>query len=767
MKRLSMLLSATLAAWGAFAAEITLASAGKTDYRVLLKAPGHVTGEYAVTELQRWLKEMTGADFIRAEAGDPATDPLIVLAFAAEGEKPAGKALGPEGYALEVKGKSLHITGGGPRGLLYGVYGLLEDHFGCHWFTPEISSIPKREPLALPALSEATEPVLEYREPFVKECFDGDWAARNRMNGNTATLEDRHGGKIIYNGFVHTFNALVPPDKYYDEHPEYFALVGGKRLKDRSQLCCTNEDVVRIITEGILQWIADKPEATVFSVSQNDWFYYCECDACQAVATAEDSQIGPVLQLVNKVARAVGEKHPDKAIDTLAYQWTRKPPKNMRPEPNVIVRLCSIECCFSHPFTTCDSPMNKAFVEDVKGWAKKCDRLWVWDYTTTFSAYVNPFPNLRVRKPNIQFFVDHNVTGIFEQDVYNTTGGELAGLSGYLGAKLLWDPAYDAEKAIDDYLQGVYGPAAAPIREYLNALHDKVEKDNFHMNIWITPEAEFLTPELMAHADACFDRAEAAAKDDEALLQRVRIARMPVDYVQIEHARHNADDLAEYDHHNLVIRPRAELQQRIERFIAAGKAVGITEMRESGLPWADYIAPLPGLLTTQQLTLVAPAQSKGFSDGLRFSYFPGKFTKVADFGAGKPERKGYAKTVSMDEIGKLDDAFGVIFSGVLRVKRAGIYTFHLASNDGAVLYVSGQTVADNDGEHKLQVASGHIALDVGLHPIAVRYFQSGGEKGLTLEYAGPNIEKQPIPANVLFFDAKDELRAEPADTGKP
>ena len=69
----------------------------------------------------------------------------------------------------------------------------------------------------------------------------------------------------------------------------------------------------------------------------------------------------------------------------------------------------------------------------------------------------------------------HNVKGIFEQDTYNTPHSELAALGGYLTAKFLWNPNYDAEQAIDEFLEGYYGKAAGPIRAYLDLLHDRVE----------------------------------------------------------------------------------------------------------------------------------------------------------------------------------------------------------------------------------------------------------------------------------------------------
>jgi len=385
-------------------------------------------------------------------------------------------------------------------------------------------------------------PVLEYREPFTSDCFDGDWCARNRVNSSSGRLEEKHGGKVRFGGgfFVHTFDRLVPPEKCFDEHPEYFSLVKGKRLKEHSQLCSTNEDVIRIATEEILKAMRAQPDAFVFSVSQNDWHNYCECDNCQALAKQEDSQIAPVLQLVNRVAEAVEKEFPDKAIETLAYQWTRRPPRSMRPRPNVIVRLCSIECCFSHPLATCTSDANRAFREDTERWAKVSNRLWVWDYVTDFTHYLLPFPNQRVRNDNIRFYVANNVKGIFEQDTYNTPHSELAELGGYLTAKFLWNPDYDEETAVNEFLEGYYGKAAGPIRTYLDVLHNRVEQENIHVNIWVPPSHPHLTEELLVEADTLWQQAEDAVADDPEVLRRVKLSRMSVDYAILERARARA-----------------------------------------------------------------------------------------------------------------------------------------------------------------------------------------------------------------------------------
>jgi hypothetical protein len=532
------------------AQEIVLAENGQSAYRIVVAADASPSTRHGAEELQTFLEQITGAKLWIVSETEPITKHEIILGdnshLDALGQEIDFQELGNEGYVIRTVGNHLMIAGGALRGNLYGVYGLLEDHLGCRWFAPGVSRIPKRDRLVIGPIDDKQVPVLEYREPFTYDCFDGDWCARNRVNSSSGRLEEKHGGKVRFGSgfFVHTFNRLVPPEEHFDEHPEYFSLVDGKRLKERSQLCCTNEDVIRISTEGILKAMRAQPDAFVFSVSQNDWHNYCECEKCQALAEREDSQIAPVLQLVNRVAEAVEKEFPDKAIETLAYQWTRRPPKTMRPRPNVIVRLCSIECCFAHPLATCDSEANRKFREDIQRWAKVSDRLWVWDYVTDFRHYLLPFPNQRVRNDNIRFFVANNVRGIFEQDTYNTPHSELAPLGGYLTAKFLWNPEYDEETATAEFLEGYYGKAAAPIRQYIDLIHDRVERENIHVNIWAPPSHPHLTDALLVEADALWQQAEDAVADEPEVLRRVKLSRMSVDYAIVERARAQASQKA-------------------------------------------------------------------------------------------------------------------------------------------------------------------------------------------------------------------------------
>ena len=548
---------------------------GSGDWTIVVPADASPATRRAADELQAHLAEMSGVTLPILDDSDPLPERAMLIGADNRHVQTVAphlswEGLGREGYRIRSQGDYLILGGPGERSNLYAVYGLLEDYLGVRWFTPTVRHVPRQSTVSLGPLDVRHVPPLEYREPFTTEAFDGDWAARNRMNSSSAALTEQHGGKIRFGDgfFVHTFDRLVPPDKYFDDYPEYFSLIDGERLKDRSQLCCSNEDVIRLCTEGILEAMRRQPDAFVFSVSQNDWYNYCQCDACQAIALAEESQIGPVLALVNQVAEAVEAEFPDKAVETLAYQWTRQAPKHMRPRPNVIIRLCSIECCFAHPLDQCDSPENQAFRKDAEAWAQVSDRLWVWNYATSFTHYLLPFPNQRVRRPNTRFYIANNVTGIFEQDCYNTLGSELAELGAWLTAKFLWDPDYDEDLAMGEFLEGVYGPDAAPfIRQWINLLHDRVEQDNIHMNIWVGPDGAHLTDDLLAAGDTLWAQAEQAVWADPDRFARVRKGRMSVDYAILERAL-------------MQEKKTEDLARRLDRFMDALEAVGVTRLHE-------------------------------------------------------------------------------------------------------------------------------------------------------------------------------------------
>jgi hypothetical protein len=199
----------------------------------------------------------------------------------------------------------------------------------------------------------------------------------------------------------------------------------------------------------------------------------------------------------------------------------------VKPRHNVIVRLCSIECSFSKPLA---DERNKKFRDDIVGWSRICNRLYIWDYTTNFRHHVMPHPNLRVLGPNVKFFVDHSAKGIFEQGAYGTYGAEMAELRAWVLAKLLWDPSRDGQQLIDEFIDGYYGPAGPHIKAYLKLTHDAVEASGDWLGCFSPHTAKFLSFEPLNKGWGHLKAAEAAVSDDPELRFRVQVAQLPIMY---------------------------------------------------------------------------------------------------------------------------------------------------------------------------------------------------------------------------------------------
>ncbi|MFO0982995.1 MAG: DUF4838 domain-containing protein [Planctomycetota bacterium] len=198
------------------------------------------------------------------------------------------------------------------------------------------------------------------------------------------------------------------------------------------------------------------------------------------------------------------------------------------------MRLCSIECCFSHPLETC--PRNAAFRDDLLAWSKLTDRLYVWDYVTNFAHYLMPLPNVSVLVPNIRFLADHGVRGLFEEGNYSSGGrGEMNELKAYLIARALWDPGIDARAVRDEFVRGYFGSAAAPIGRWLDQLDRLAQDPSAHAFIYDPPTAKYLSDETLQLGAACFAEALAQAASEVEKI-RVREAALALRYVQLQRA---------------------------------------------------------------------------------------------------------------------------------------------------------------------------------------------------------------------------------------
>lgn len=521
-------LAAALAA-PCLSASVPIARRGRALARIVVAADAPETERFAADELALFLRIVTGARVPIDNAPGPAGGRLLVGPKAAAQAGPDFDApgLGPEEIVIRSVGADLVLAGGGPRGTLYAVYAFLEDVVGCRWWTATASRMPWRPSLTVGPVAIRFRPPLEYREPYWYVAFDPVWAARNKANGIQAGGDELRGGRQLYEGFVHTFYRLIPPDKYFADHPEWFSEIDGRRTFENAQLCLANEDMRRELVRNLKERLRANPAATIASVSQNDCFGPCTCPKCRAADEEEGGPAGTLLRFVNAVAADIEAEFPNVAVDTLAYQYTRRPPRLVKPRPNVIVRLCSIECSFAKPL---GDPANEAFFEDLDGWSKIAGRLYIWDYTTNFSHYVQPHPNYSVLAPNIRFFADRHVRGVFEQGAYQSWGSEMAELRAWVLAKLLWDPRLDEDRLRRDFLAGYYGPAAGAMDDYLEGLEAALGRSGDALGCYSPADAKFLSLETLSRSWRILERGRRKAAFSAEYLRRVDRARLPVAY---------------------------------------------------------------------------------------------------------------------------------------------------------------------------------------------------------------------------------------------
>lgn len=519
---------------------------GKSDYVIVIAAKPQPVVKRAARELNLHLKQMCGVEL---PIQDDSTEPPAHAIFIGPSRfvEPPGN-LGDDGFILKTEGQRLIIAGPGPRGSMYGVSEVLE-RLGVRWLTPTVTVVPKRTMVVLPAFDAETQvPAFEYREPYFTEAWDKDWAARNRIVGGSPRLDESTGGTIKYAAFVHTFDQLVPPT-LYKSHPEYFPLVGGKRLDGYVQRCLTNPDVLKLAIEGVKKAFKEHPEAVITSVSQNDAYKWCECDNCKKLAAQYGNLSGAYLWFVNQVAEAI-ERDPatkGKLIDTLAYQFTEKPPTGIVPRPNVRVRLCPIAACLGHPMEKDDFPASKTFVANLAGWSKITSTLYIWDYCTDLAHYLQPVPNFDQFPASIRLYHKSGVRGVFMEGAYGAGGGGSdAELRCWVMAKLMWNPNLDSNALVTEWMTGVYGPAEPPMRKWFDLLHAEARKPDNHFVCYQDNTPGYLPTELLDKAMELFNEADKLATGNAIARKYINKQQLDIRYELLMRGPQSKDQIKQF-----------------------------------------------------------------------------------------------------------------------------------------------------------------------------------------------------------------------------
>ena len=475
-----LIVCAVALALGVPAQALTLATGGQARATIVVATGATAAEKTAANEVADYLRQISGADFrVLPEDQAPTQGSRVFIGptALAMSQGLAIDKLGPEEWGIQTVGNDLVITGGRPRGTIYGAYHFLEDTLGVHWWNPFEQGVPRRKTVKLGQLNLRGKPAFQYRDIYMLYGHDdGRFAARNRLNRDgDAPISGAYGGGRDYGPpyHVHTFNSYFPPKEFFPRHPEWYSMIGGKRVGDQGQLCLTDPGLRAAFLAKLLETIeaswakaktAGTPPPPVFSVSQNDCLNPCQCERCQAIARSEESECGPLLDFVNFLADGIKDRYPEVYLDTLAYQYTQKAPKKIKPRDNVIIRLCDTGSDPTKPIT---SAANTAFREHLSRWGRIAKNCRVWDYAVTYANPVGmPMPTAQTFGPDYRFYAEHNVEGVFTELEFEILA-DMRDFKVWLMMKQLEDPSADYAKLVSVFTDGFYGPAAKHVRQYL------------------------------------------------------------------------------------------------------------------------------------------------------------------------------------------------------------------------------------------------------------------------------------------------------------
>jgi hypothetical protein len=546
----------TLGMQAANAQSLSLARDQQTSYVIALAADAIPAEKTAAGQLQKYLQQVTGAIFpVQPETEVTAATPQILV-----GAGPRVRsllptqnwhALGQDGIVIKTVGNNLILAGGRPRGSLYAVFQFLEDEVGCRWWTPTASTIPTANTLTLRPQNVTYVPPFNLRESFTTAVqSDPVFATIMRQNGHHQTQSKEWGGHYEIMGLAHTFGQLLPVDKYFKQHPEWYSdpangykpATASSKMPEarRTDLCMGNPEVRDAIAQQALLWIDKNPDAGYISISQNDnTGGYCRDEYAVKLIEEEGSPSAPLIQFVNAVADKIHQKYPHIQVETLAYNYSEKPPKTLRTAPNVLVRLAPASSDQSNPI---NSDKNIHARDSLLAWSERASQLSMWYYVTNFYNMLMPHPNMKNWASDLRFFASNKVKGVFAQGNAKTNVvGDFAALRTYVMSKLLWNPELDQTQLTNEFLQGYYGEAAPFLKQYLELIDNSYPREKRSLYMY-NRDYSFLTVDVLNRATALFAQAAKAVAANPEQSERVARERFTLDLAWLLVAPHHQWD---------------------------------------------------------------------------------------------------------------------------------------------------------------------------------------------------------------------------------
>ena len=500
---------------GAFAADVALVEDGAAKCCIVVADDAHPALKFGAKEMAKYLGVATGAK-VEVNASAAGLIPITVrLAKGAE-----SGALKEDGFTIDATPGGIEIIGANPRGALYGCYDILKKYAGMRWIMPGDDAeycVLRGKSVRVPLGRRTVNPYLSLR----KTDADGEaswlWLARNNMSSDTATsrFTDKKSGRpsavsarleelcvkgSACHGNSHIMLDMMTGwagretrarvDALFAEHPEYFPLIGGKRIPIYSagtegpNPCVSNPALLDLMAENLYNRIGVPHGADYcITIGNNDTPIWCECEKCRALDAPELSgtkgqRSDRYWHAVTEIARRVWAKNPNLRLGGWAYQDFWYPPAHVKIDPRLTVRISYNHQCYRHSVDDSACPVNAEWRKIYTAWARTglplvVNRDEIGCGGSVGSSYA---PSEGVLRKNFLAYPKFGCAGshfcvyapfqhsrIFKKAPYFGKADWWHGMwqTCYMSARMMWNPAevdFDAE--LEEACRLFYGEAA-------------------------------------------------------------------------------------------------------------------------------------------------------------------------------------------------------------------------------------------------------------------------------------------------------------------
>ncbi len=467
-------------------------------------------------------------------------------------------AAGREECRCVVEGDRMVLSATTPFALLHGVYRLLERFGGIRWINrlegdehvPRIGAFEVPDGACFWRARYRARAFTNYPEISPQTADFLDWMAKNGFNQFMVNVSvpgawdaakehlleaARVRGMELTVGH-HTFDFWLPPAEFFEDHPEYFALIDGERRAD-GQLCTSNEAVRRIVAERIVAFLHENPDIREVALWPRDGYGWCQCEACLAEekqrpswwSESQPRRTDTYFRFVNAVAEMVAQEVPEARITALAYVNYAEPPEQVRLADNVVVYFVPFQRCFKHALgdPRCRR-RNREYGEMLERWAEIAPgRLRLFAYLMQIDTMSLPYRLTEMLPENFAFLEKIGVDGwVMEYDVREWA---TFSANAYLIGHLAWESDRGVPEGGEKWLReelyrALYGPAADLVGQYWTGLAAAMVEQGpctGHYDLKWTMRA---TPGYLQGPLGALGRARAAAAIDRAAWRAVERA---------------------------------------------------------------------------------------------------------------------------------------------------------------------------------------------------------------------------------------------------